>query len=466
MRVLLISHDFLPAHPSGTEIYTAQLSRRLRERGLEVQLFTTEKDISAEHLSLRVREFEGMRVHELVNNLFYEAFVETYDWDGPLEAFGRVLDEFQPEVIHVMHLLYLSIGCVEEAKRRGIPVVYTLHDFWLQCARFGQRIHHDGAICHTIDFDRCGTCLVQLKFSQTKLERRMARLVAGVKGLTGIGLERPVRLAAKLLSPKGKAAQAPAMDPAAAQHMAAQARLREETILKRLVPAVERFFAPSAFLRERFVEWGIPAHQIEHVPNGIEPQPAPACASSEAPRPGLRVAFLGTLAPHKAPHLLLEAWELIGAERRARASLTLYGPKQHFPEYVDSMQSAAKRLGVELPGGLSREEVPRLWSTVDLLVIPSVWYENAPLTILEARSAGTAVLVSDLGGMAEMVQEGKTGWRFPTGDAKALAQRLMEWIDDPSLLERLELDPAGVKSMQTCTDEMIAHYQALLGGRP
>lgn len=466
MRVLLISHDFLPAHPSGTEIYTAQLSRRLRERGLEVQLFTTEKDISAKHLSLREREYEGMRVHELVNNLFYDEFVETYDWDAPLEAFRRVLDEFQPDVIHVMHLLYLSIGCVEEANRRGIPVLYTLHDFWLQCARFGQRIHHDGSICHSIDFDRCGTCLVQLKFSQTRLERRMARLVAGFKGLTGIGLERPVRSLAKLLSRPGQGSGAPAVDPQAAQHMAEAARLREEAILGRLVPGVQRFFAPSAFLRERFVEWGIPAAKIWHVPNGIEPQPARALHPTTAPRPGLRVAFLGTLAPHKAPHLLLEAWERIGAERRARASLTLYGPLQHFPEYVGSMLAAAKRLGVELPGGLDREEVPRLWPEVDLLVIPSVWYENAPLTILEARSAGVAVLVSDLGGMAEMVQEGKTGWRFPTGDAGALAQRLVELIDDPSQLERLELEPEGVKTMQACTSEMLEHYAALCGGRP
>ena len=139
MRVLYVSHDFLPLHPLGTEIYTWQLAKRMQERGHDVHVFTTEKDIGRPHLRVERREWDGLPVLELVNNLFYDDFAETWDWPPAVEAFGRVLDEVRPDVVHVMHLLYLSIGLVEEAARRGVPVVYTLHDYWLQCARFGQR---------------------------------------------------------------------------------------------------------------------------------------------------------------------------------------------------------------------------------------------------------------------------------------------------------------------------------------
>jgi len=464
MRVLMISHDFLPAHPAGTEIYTAQLAARLQQRGIEVELFTTEKDISAPHLSLRQREHGGLRVHELINNLFYDEFSETYDWDGPMAAFRGLLDRFRPQVIHVMHLLYLSIGCVEEARRRGIPVVYTLHDFWLQCARFGQRIHADGEICHSIDFERCGSCLAQFKFSQSKLERRSARIVAAAKRLTGINLEAPLRRAASLLrAQKPGVSQHPGA--AAEQHMAQAAAQREQIILARLVPAVERFFAPSAFLRERFLEWGIAAERIYHVPNGIELERPPDGGQRQPGQP-LRVAFLGTLAAHKAPHLLLDAWAELAPEQRAGARLTLYGPGQQSTEYVSKLRARAEGLGVPMPGALARDAVPQLWRELDLLVIPSIWYENAPLTILEARAASTAVLVSDLGGMAEMVQEGVTGWRFPVGDAHALAQKLAELIRDPGRLDSLKFDPHGVKSMDTCAMEMLGHYTAVIGESP
>ena len=88
MRVLFVSHDFLPRHAAGTEIYTWQLAKRLQQRGHEVHVFTTEKDVARADRSLARREFDGLPVHELVNNLFYEGFRETYDWPPAERAFA------------------------------------------------------------------------------------------------------------------------------------------------------------------------------------------------------------------------------------------------------------------------------------------------------------------------------------------------------------------------------------------
>ena len=126
-------------------------------RGHSVAVFAAEKDVARSHGALERREWEGITVHELVNNLCHDDFRETYAWEAAERAFERVLDLEKPDLVHAMHLLYLSSGCLESAARRGIPVLFTLHDFWLQCPRMGQLLHADGSLCATIDFARCGT---------------------------------------------------------------------------------------------------------------------------------------------------------------------------------------------------------------------------------------------------------------------------------------------------------------------
>lgn len=460
MRVLFLVHDFLPAHPAGTELYTGGVARALAARGHAVAVFATEKDIAREHLSSTRRTWEGIPVHELVNNLFYADFRATWDFPPAAAAFARVLDEFRPDVVHAMHLLYLSVGCLEEAARRQIPVFFTLHDFWLSCARFGQRLHPDGGLCATVDFARCGTCLARFKFAQSPLERRVAGVVAGVKSATGVDLSGPLRAAGGKL--RGKSAGAAAVEPELAQRFAALARERSEALLTRVVPCVERFFAPSEFLRARMLEWGLPTEKVERLGYGLEL--APFAGFARRPADVLRVAFVGTLAPHKAPHLVLEALAELPEELRRRVRVTLHGPKTHFPEYVAALERRAAELGAHMPGTLARTQLAAALADTDVLVVPSVWYENSPFTIHEALATRTAVLVSDLGGMAELVSEGRHGWRFPPGDARALAAHLARLARDPSPLAALDF-PGTVKDFATSAAELEQRYEVARAAR-
>ena len=460
MRVLFLVHDFLPAHPVGTELYTGGVALALRARGHEVEVFATEKDIARAHLSSVRRSWEGIPVHELVNNLFYADFRQTWDYPPAAAAFARVLEEFRPDVVHAMHLLYLSVGCLEEAARRGIPVFFTLHDFWLTCARFGQRRHPDGGLCATVDFARCGTCLASLNFAQSPLERRVAGVVAGVKGATGLDLSAPLRAAGDRL--RGKGAGAAEVAPAEALRFAALARERSEALRARAVPCVERFFAPSRFLRERFLEWGLAPEQVELLGYGLDL--APLAGFVRTPSQELRVTFLGTLAPHKAPHLVLDALAELAPELRARVRVTLHGPKTHFPDYVAALERRAAELGARMPGTLARADLAAALADTDVLVVPSVWYENSPFTIHEALATRTAVLVSDLGGMAELVEQGRHGWRFPPGDARALAAHLARLARDRAPLAALDF-PGTVKDFATSAAELEQRYEAARAAR-
>ncbi len=455
MRILFVIHDFLPAHAAGTEIHTAELGERLRARGHEVHVFTTEKDIGRRHLSLERRVWNGLVVHELVNNLFYRSFRETWDFPPAAAVFARLLDELRPDVVHFMHLLYLSSGCVEEASRRGIPVFFTLHDYWLQCARFGQLIHADGSICHTIDFARCGTCLAQLKYSQTPLERRVARFVAGVRSLSGLDLAPLVRRFGARRS-----ARAPAPADEKARQMELGMAERDAELRGRVVPHVQRFYAPSRFIRNRFLAWGIPEEKIEVLPNGIDLRRFGDHRAPRSPDSPLRVAFIGTLAPHKAPHLLLEAWARLAPGLRAGTTLTIFGPRQHYPDYVAALERRAAELSARMGGALEPQNVARALREIDLLVIPSVWLENAPLTILEARAARTAVLASDIGGMAEMVEIGRNGWTFRSGDVEDLARHLRRLLADRGLLERLDFGGEPARDLERLAQELEERYRA------
>jgi len=447
MKVVLLCHNFLPAHTAGTEIYSAQLGLQLMRRGHEVSVFTTEKDIGLPDLSIRERSYGDLPVSELINNLYYRSFRETWEHPGIAAAFGTFLDRVRPDVVHVQHLMYLSIGCIEEADRRGIPVLFTLHDYWLHCPRYGQRVHADTSICTTIDFARCGECLSSFKFAQSRLQRHAGKVIASLRDTTGINLTGAAKGAARLLK-AGEAAGGARVRPSveAAVGMEREVAARDAAFRARVVPGVHKFLSPSRFLRERFVEWGIAAEKIQFLRTGVDLDHFGEGPRTESDR--VRVAFIGTFAPHKGAHVLLEAWGKLDPDLRRRGQLELIGSMQHNPEYVAELEQAAQASGASIRGGLPRGEIPAALRSIDLLVVPSVWYENSPLVIIEAISVRTPLLVSDIGGMAELVREGKSGYHFKVGSSDDLAHWLGRALSDPSVLAGLYREPEPIKRVE------------------
>ena len=420
LKILLVSHGYPPRAPGGVETYTAGLARGLARRGHSVDVLAARKEISLPDLSWQESAGEGVRVHELVNNLFHERFEETWAHPQIERLFAERVARLAPEVVHFQHLLNWSFGC---ARVPGARVSLTLHDDWLGCARFGQRRHADGAICERIDFERCGTCLSSFKFSQSGLQRGVGKTLARVRRLTGIDLGPLARRAAP-------GAGAAAADRARASHFAEAARTRTQAALREVLPEVRRFFAPSRFLRERFLaEWPTVApERVLYLPFGFE-----SAQSAPQKREGpLRIAFLGSLVAAKGPQLLLEAWGRVDPSLRARAELELFGPRGHEPAFQAELDRLASACGAHLRGPLPHAEVPALLARTDLLVVPSLWWENAPLVIHEALAARTPLLVADAG---------------------ALAAELARLVGDPGLLRAL---PGRARPLPTPDEHLAA----------
>lgn len=480
MRILLVSHNVPPHGNAGTENYTAELAQSLARRGHAVAVFAARKDIRRKDGRVLVRQEGSVAIHEIVNNLYHARFRGT--WDNPRveAAFSAVLAAHRPDVVHVQHLMYLSAGCIALAKDAGARVVFTLHDYWLTCARLGQRVHSDGGLCHGVDFARCGTCLLDHPWTQPWAARAVGPVIAALHETTGVDLSETARqlaaLAPRVTSnatdtrsagpgtralPPSTSAPTPPLPALSAESraLAQQASTRWHDLHSRVGSRVDLFLAPSRFLRDKFVaEWQLEPRRIEHLPFGFDR------ARFSGPRPPspdgrLRVGFLGTLVPLKGPHVLLEAWNRIPALLRARGRLVLHGPARHGAAYQDHLLALARAGGAEIPGPLPREAVAPFLLATDLLVVPSLWFENSPLAIQEAIACRTPLAVSDLGGMAELVVPGENGLRFPTGDVDALARLLASALERRAGLETLYAGGAGLPTFEEHVDAVVARYR-------
>src|SRR5439155_26694905 len=119
---------------------------------------------------------------------------------------------------------------------------------------------------------------------------------------------------------------------------------------------------------------------------------------------------------------------------------------------------------VRFMGRIENAALPAAFAELDLLIVPSLWFENSPLTIHEAFLAGVPVLTADRGGMAELVEDGKSGLHFHMGDADDLRRQLLRVVREPGLLESLRLEPPRVKTIEEDAAAMEERYGLLLQG--
>ena len=107
MRILIVSHLFPPAHSAGVEVFASELALALAREGHEVFALHTRKRVGRRDLQLQRREFRGLPVFEIVNNLFHTDFEQTWNHARIEELFEEALREVQPDVVHFHHLMYL-----------------------------------------------------------------------------------------------------------------------------------------------------------------------------------------------------------------------------------------------------------------------------------------------------------------------------------------------------------------------
>ena len=458
MRILHLVHGLPPDRVGGTETYTWQLARALAARGHEVEVLATTKDLGRADLSLRSSVREGVQVHSLAHNLLHADFRATWDDPRIVAAIAPLLSR-RYDLVHVQHLIQLGMTLPAHFAQQGAAVVMTLHDYWSQCARHGQRLHPDGNLCATLDPQRCGACLVTFEHNQGRWERRLMPVVRMVKQASGLDLSASARRAKRWLGKRAPVATA-ATQADAARALAEQVVVRATELRQQLSAQVQLYFAPSRFVLERSVlDGGLPRERMVHLPFGI----ADGVLGVRSPRPAeapLQIGYLGARIRAKGPDLLLRAWAQLPNELRQRGVLRVCGSDANEPTYQAELRQLALAAGARLEGVLDRAAVARLYAELDLLVVPSRWWENAPLVVQEARAAGVPLLVADHGGLAELVEPGIDGWRFRPGSVEDLSARLAQVLSRE--LDTRALHPRPVPAWSWHVDQVEAHYRAVV----
>lgn len=423
MKLLYVVHQFFPECHSGTEQYCLAAAREARARGDDVTILSLEPiydrkdpplvvfDLPYDGFTIpRLRYWKGLQPNEVLR-----------DYENPLVAakFGELLAELEPDAIHFFHLRYLGSDLLEVAHDAGVRSVVNLMDFWYLCPRF-TLLRADGELCEGPPDG--GRGCVGCAYPELGLEAIADDLLDVIE------------------SGAGGVASAPTGDSPTDQ---LTALLRRPAVQLRRLALADEVVAPSRFLAALFEQNGFPPGRMTVVPYGLSPGRVRRTEVAR-PRTPLRVGFAGVLSPWKAPHLCVEA---VRSLPEAALELTVHGrTEEHmFQDYIDRTRAAAgDDPRIRFPGAFGAEQLDQVMADTDVLVVPSLWYENTPFVVLEAFEAGVPVIVSDLGGLSEVVQDGVNGYLFEAGSAASLAAVLQSCLDDPTRLSGLRVQPPGM----------------------
>jgi glycosyltransferase involved in cell wall biosynthesis len=413
---MLVAHGFPPEEQSGTELYTAELAQALARSGHDVAVFTGGH--SAEEPSQAWRrdgEVEIERVARPRPRLRLHSFNSAVE-----NEFLAAVNRFGPDVVHVQHLLGLTMPLVPLLKERGIPVVLTLHDHWFLCPEVQPfRPGH-----HRLAGDRWGlNCFLHLE------------------------LFRPRRAAAMLLT-----GELPAR---VREHLERARRSRAE------LAAADILIAPSRFLRTRFVAFGLPDTTFFVLPHGISPLGIPAISGAPVERAReLRVGYLGPILHAKGVDLLVRAFRGV---RGPSLRLEIRGPEpdERFARRVRRL--AARDARISFGPAIPHDAIGSFFAGIDLLVVPSRFQESFSLVVHEAFAARVPAVASNTGALPEIVTERANGALFRTSSWRDLRRRLRDLLEDPRALDMLTSFPQA-KTMTAHAGELVALYSALAAG--
>jgi glycosyltransferase involved in cell wall biosynthesis len=419
MKILFISHNHPEIRPGGAEGYALDVYEGVRDAGEFDPVLLSR---SGPPISIGTRYHEGRPI-TLVNDdphqYFFYTDMSEWDWvfgRSPRKSaltrfFREFLLEQKPDLVHFQHTMYMGYDILRVTRNTlpDVPIVYTLHEYLPICHHNGQLVRTtDGSLCDHDSPRRCHECFPRISQQTFFMRKRF---------------------------------------------------------VQSQFSTVDLFVTPSAWAREQYVRWGIPPERIVHEPHGFAPaKPLPE-RSAAGDRD--RFAFFGQFTQFKGADVLLEAFDLLGADLAPR--LWIHGANLDTApaEFQDAFGKMLDDAGdhVHLVGQYDRADLAKLMSRVDWVVIPSIWWETGPLTVGEAFQHGRPVICSDMGGMSEKVTDGVNGLYFRRGDASDLADVMRRAMTTPGLWDELRRGIPPVPTMAAHVEALSAHYRRLLSRR-
>jgi len=370
----------VPAAVKAASLSVLCVHNRYIQPGGEDQVFESEAQLLAQN-GVRVEKVEEQTTYPsgLVRKI--EAAMDCVWSRSWHQKFKTLLRDMRPDVVHIHNFFsVISPSVYYACKEEGVPVVQTLHNYRLACP--AASFYRDGKICEE--------CLDRGPFHAVRY-----------------GCYRESKLATAALATM------------------LEVHRRKNT----WTGMVDCYVALTEFAREKMIEGGLPADKIRVKPNFVLPDPGPRTSDGDY------ALFVGRLVDLKGVGTLIKAWSKLPAS----IPLVIAGDGPYRPE-MEKLISDFKLANVDYRGRLSRKETLATMKGARFLMFPSEWYEGFPVTIAESFACGVPVLCSRLGGMQEIVDDGRTGLHFTSGDAADMAEKVQWAWSNPEETSNMGLE--------------------------
>jgi glycosyltransferase involved in cell wall biosynthesis len=404
----------MPEHVGGTELYTRWLAHAQRRQGHQVAIFYRR---SGEGSGWEKRMEDGVEVWAAwagpVNPT--QRFLATFRDPAMRPLFEHVLEETNPDLVHVEHLMGHPVSLIRSIRQHGLPYVITLWDFWWVCANANLLTNYSQQICDGPHlYLNCARCA---------------------------------------LARAGRESLWPLLPPVAGL-MAWRNRL-----LAQVLRGAEKLLTPSEFVNRWYAAHGALVEKLLTLHAALELADKPARLANREEGP-LRFVYIGGLSRMKGVHVIVEAFG--GLRERGAAELWIAGDESFDPAYVAGLRAKSPP-GVCFLGRLSREQVWETLAQANLVLAPSLCYETFSFILSEAFIAGVPVLASRLGALADRVRDGIDGLLLPPGDVAAWREALQRLVDDPDLVARLRSNVRPPMTMEEHANRMETLYNQIIG---
>jgi glycosyltransferase involved in cell wall biosynthesis len=422
-KVLLVCHNHPHIMPGGAEGYALNLYEAIRDAGEFEAVFLgrTGPNLTREIVFRPPHPYSPITsVNEDPNQYLIYTDLTGFDIffhrsphkETITRDYGDFLLAHQPDVVHFQHNYLLGYDWLRVTKNTlpDVPIVYMLHEYLPICFHDGQMIRtQTRALCQEQTPRRCHECF-------------------------------------------------PGITP--------QAFKRRERFMKSHLSLVDIFIAPSEYVRDRYVDWGIPTEKIQVETYALPPSQHTENTEDRARRN--RFAFFGQFTPYKGTDVLLKAMGILGEDFDGHlwihgANLEVQAPNFQ-EEFHDLLEKTSKTVTFAGPYDHATE-LHQLMGATDWVIIPSIWWETGPLVALEAFQNGRPVICSNIGGMSEKVADGVSGLHFNVGDPQYLATVMKRAAETPGLWSKLRAGIPPVYDIRDHASVVSEIYMRALASR-
>jgi glycosyltransferase involved in cell wall biosynthesis len=380
-------HQFYPEYYTGTEKFILNMASMMQKLGNKTKVMTycfyenSFFDEQRGNILLKEYTYKGLPVLALRHRKIPEDIHSALDNQELTQIAGEILAKEKPDIAHVGHPMRIG-ELIKAAALRSIPYLLTLTDFFLICPKY-------------------------------ILSSSKGSLCAGPEGAKACFNLCP-ELPQVFLTQRLEAARDILMN-------------------------AKRVISPSYFLASIFKK-EYEDLDVKVINHGLSYSKIRENRKTYKKGDRLVFCYAGSLTRHKGIHVVIDAFKKINSDNIV---LKIYGsgPDDFYVNKLREMAGKDKR--IEFCGIFSEDEFSDVFSTFDIVIIPSLWYENYPLVLHEALACNIPVVASNVGGMAEKIEDGMNGYLFKIGNATHLKKVLKNIVDNPERINDLKRNIKG-----------------------